>query len=191
MSPLQLVGLARRLELLARVLADRLEHPVARADLRVALAQRGSCRGATAGCRGRRRRSPRRPRSVQPPAKTARRAKRRCSSSVRRSYDHSIVARRVCWRGSASRSPLSRSSRWESLSSSCSGLKSAVRAAASSSASGSSSRRRQSSRTASLGAKAGSTARARVEEERLAVRLGERRHGVRLLAARRAGAPGS
>ena len=38
-------------------------------------------------------------------------AKSRCSSAASSSYDHSIVARSVCWRGSASRPPLSRSSR--------------------------------------------------------------------------------
>ena len=44
--------------------------------------------------------------SVQPPAKTARRANSRCSSGVSRSCDHSIVERSVRWRGSASRPPL-------------------------------------------------------------------------------------
>ena len=38
--------------------------------------------------------------SVQPPAKTERRAKRRCSAGESSSYDHAIVARSVCWRGS-------------------------------------------------------------------------------------------
>ena len=58
---------------------------------------------------------------------------------------HSIVARRVCWRASASRPPLSRSRRWPSRSRICAGVRTRVRAAASSSASGRSSRRRQSS----------------------------------------------
>ena len=49
----------------------------------------------------------------------ARRAASRRRSS--RSYDHSIVARSVCWRGSASRPPLSRSSRCASRSRICAG----------------------------------------------------------------------
>ena len=44
--------------------------------------------------------------SVQPPANTLRRAKSVCSSGPRSSYDHSIVARSVRWRTSASRPPL-------------------------------------------------------------------------------------
>ena len=75
-----------------------------------------------------------------------------------------MVARRVCWRGSASRSPWSRSSRCDSRSSSCSAEKTAVRAAASSIASGSSSRRAQSSSTDGVVVKVGSTARARARK---------------------------
>ena len=94
-----------------------------------------------------------------------------------------MVARSVCWRGSASRSPLSRSRRCESRSSSCSAEKTAVRAAASSIASGSSSSRAQSS---SHGRRRGEgridCARAS-EEERRSVVLGERRHRPGLLAA--------
>ena len=48
---------------------------------------------------------------VHPPAKTERPRKRLCSASSSRSCDHSIVARSVCWRGSASRPAVSRSSR--------------------------------------------------------------------------------
>ena len=48
---------------------------------------------------------------VHPPAKTERDRNRRRSSGSRRWYDHSMVVRRVCWRGSALRPPLSRSSR--------------------------------------------------------------------------------
>ncbi len=39
------------------------------------------------------------------PGKTASRAKTRCSSAASRSYDHATVARKVCWRASASRPP--------------------------------------------------------------------------------------
>ena len=70
----------------------------------------GSCRRATAGSRSASATSSAASR-VQPPRNTARRAKRRCSSASSRSWVHSIVARSVCWRGSASRPPLSRSSR--------------------------------------------------------------------------------
>ena len=59
--------------------------------------------------------------SVQPPAKTASRAKRCCSSGLSSSYDHSIVARSVRWRASASRPPLRRSSPSERWSRICAG----------------------------------------------------------------------
>ena len=133
----------RLLEPLGRELADRLEHP----EALVACGARGSCRRATGARRGRRRRPPRPPRACSRRAKTASRANSRCSSSSSRSYDHSIVARSVCWRGSASRPPLSRSSRSDSRSRICAGESTLVRAAASSSASGRLSSARQSSAT--------------------------------------------
>jgi hypothetical protein len=49
--------------------------------------------------------------SVQPPTKTESAASARCSSASRRSYEHSMVARSVRCRGSASRTPFSMSSR--------------------------------------------------------------------------------
>ena len=48
---------------------------------------------------------------MQPPPNTDRRANSSRSARSSRSWRHSIVARSVCWRGSASRPPLSRSSR--------------------------------------------------------------------------------
>ena len=92
--------------------------------------------------------------------------------SVSSSCDHSIVARRVCWRGSASRPPLSRSSRWPSRSRICAGVRTRVRAAASSTASGMSSSRRQSSAIVSSG-----SSRERVAEELDRLRLGQRGTG--------------
>ena len=89
-----------------RVLADRLEHPEALAGVadQALVDQRlqhvevglGDLLGRLEGAAA---------------VKTARRAKRRCSSASSRSWLHAIVARSVCWRGSASRPPLSRSSR--------------------------------------------------------------------------------
>ena len=70
--------------------------------------------------------------------------------SSSRSYDHAIVARSVECRSSASRVPLSASSRSPSRSRSASGASSFVRAAASSIASGSRSSRSQSSATAAV-----------------------------------------
>ena len=157
----ELLGLARLFEPLGRVLADRLEHPVAGADLRVALAQEalveerlqgvgvgaGDLLGGLVACsRRRRRRGGRR---------AAARPLRGGRTTTRSSRAGSAGGDRRRARPSAGRAAA------RACSSSCSGLKRAVRAAASSSASGSSSRRRQSSRTASLGAKPGSTARAR------------------------------
>ena len=69
----------------------------------------GSCRRATAGRRGSRPTTSSAASRVQPPRKTASRAKRSFSSSVSRSYDHSIVARSVRWRSGASRAPPVRS----------------------------------------------------------------------------------
>ena len=161
-------------ESLEREFADRLQHPEAVARV----AQRGSCRRATGGRRGRRRRR------LRPRRGCSRRRRRRggrraaCSSSVSRSCDHSIVARRVCWRGSASRPPLSRSSRWPSRSRICAGVRTRVRAAASSTASGRSSSRRQSSAIVSSG-----SSRDALAEELDRLRLGERRHRVLDLAA--------
>ena len=100
--------------------------------------------------------------SVQPPRKTERAVSSRCSSGVSSSYDHSIVARSVRCRASASRPPLRRSRRPPSRSSSCSVVRTDVRAAASSIASGRSSRRAQSSSTCSSGRKRGELASARV-----------------------------
>ena len=63
-----------------------------------------SCPGATGACPGRRLRSARQPRSSH--RRRRRRGARRAPAPVlRRSYDHSIVARSVRCRGSASRSP--------------------------------------------------------------------------------------
>ena len=105
----------------------------------------GSCRGATGACPGPRRRPPRPPRASS--------HRRRCPGGRRgsvlrrgsRPCDHSIVARNVCWRGSGSRPPLSKSSRCAIRSMICSGVSTLVRAAANSTASGMSSRRRHSS----------------------------------------------
>ena len=120
--------------------------------------------------------------SVQPPTKTASRAKSRCSSSSSSSWLHSIVARSVCWRGSTPRPALSRSSRCESRSTSCSGERTRTRAAASSSASGRFSSRAHSSGTASLATKLGlRCTRPRHEELRPVLRL-ERRDRIGLLA---------
>jgi hypothetical protein len=95
---------------------------------------------------------------VHPPVKTARARNRRCSRIARRSYDHSMVARSVCWRASASRSPCRRSSRWDRRSRSSSGLKSPVRPAASSIANGRSSSRVHRSAVAAVATNDGSTA---------------------------------
>ena len=144
------LGLASRpalREALARVLADRLQHP----EALVRVAERGSCRRATGACRCLRRRPPLRPRACS--RRGTRRGARTGAAprSSSRSWLHSIVARSVCWRGSASRPPLSRSSRCERRSRIWAGERTLVRAAASSSASGRSSRRRQSSAIVSSG----------------------------------------
>ncbi len=139
---------------------------------------RGSSRRATGACRGRRRRPPR------PTRACSRRRRRRAGRTAvalpatSRSCDHSIVARSVFCRSSASRPPLKRSSRSPSRSRICSGVSAFVRAAASSSASGMLSRRRQSSSTAALG-----STPAREAEELDRVRIGERQHLVLDLAA--------
>ena len=98
----------------------------------------------------------------------------------RRPWLHSIVARRVRWRGSRRAPPVSRRAAGSSRSRSCAG-ESAVRAAASSSASGSSSRRRQISCTARPARSPGSTARARAKRAPTPS-SGERRDRVLLLA---------
>ena len=95
-----------------------------------------SCRRAIAGCRVRHRRPPRRPPACSRRRRSIERAKRRCSFGESRSRDHSIVARRVWWRASASRPPRSRSRRRERRSRICPGDSTAVRAAASSTARG-------------------------------------------------------
>ncbi len=66
----------------------------------------GSSRRATGSCRGRRRRPPRRPRACSRPRRRRAARRARCSSGESRSCDHSIVARSVCCRSSASRPPL-------------------------------------------------------------------------------------
>ncbi len=114
---------------------------------------------------------------VHPPANTDRPRKRLCSASSSRSWDHSIVARSVCWRGSASRPAVSRSRRSDSRSRSCCGEKMTVRAAASSRASGRLSSREQSSATD------GRLAHAYVERRERESRRG--RHRPRLPAAAR------
>ena len=168
-----LIALARLLEPLRRVLADRLEHPVApvgEAD-EALLDERLERVEVGVG------RPPRRPRACS--RRRRRRGARRAAAPRSRAArsDHSIVARSVCWRGSASRPPLSRSSRCESRSRICSGVRALVRAAASSTASGRLSRRRQSSAivVARLELRA-------LAEERDCLALGERRHRVLDLA---------
>ena len=75
--------------------------------------------------------------SVPPPEKTARRAKRARSSSLRSSQLHSIVARSVRWRSGASAAPVvSSDNRRSSRARICSTDRILVRAAASSIASG-------------------------------------------------------
>ena len=121
---------------------------------------------------------------VQPPAKTDSRAEERLLlGSSSRSYDHSIVARSVCWRGSASRPALSRSRRCDRRSRSCSGENTTVRAAASSSASGRLSSRAQSSRDGVRAARPPSASALRAREEELdTVARAERRHRIHVLA---------
>ena len=122
----------------------------------------GSCPRATRARRGRRRKRPRRRRASSRRERPREPSSSRCSSGVSSSYDHSIVARSVRCRASASRPPLRRSRRPPSRSSSCSVVRTDVRAAASSIASGRSSRRAQSSSTCSSGRKRGELASARV-----------------------------
>ena len=103
---------------------------------------------------------------VAPPANTAKRAKHAFSSSLRRAWLQSIVARSVCWRAGASRGAVPRAPRASSRRSAISaGDSRPQRAAASSIASGRPSTRRQISATAaavpSLSSKPGSWARAR------------------------------
>ena len=143
--------LARGLESLASVLADRLQHPepVALAvrlherlvDERLELVEHvPPCSAQTAS----------RSATVHPPTKTAMRRNTLRSDSVRSEWLQSIVARSVCWRSGVSRGPdVSTSRAWSSRSSSASGARSRSRAAASSSASGRPSRRRQIAATAS------------------------------------------
>ena len=163
-------------------LADRLEHPVAWAALARRGGGAGSCRAVTGACPGRRRTPPRQPRTYS--RRRRRRAPGRALLSVSssRSYDHSIVARSVCWRGSASRPALSRSSRWDRRSRSCSGEKTTVRAAASSSASGRLSSRAQSSATAGELSHPGVERPRPGQEELDAVVVRQRGHRVHVLA---------
>ena len=114
-------------EPLACVLADRLQHPVPLAgepqeallDERLQRVEIGVATASAAS-------------SVPPPLNTERRPKSRCSTGVSSLKLHSIVARSVCWRGSASRPPLRRSRRSESRSRTCAGERALQRAAASS-----------------------------------------------------------
>ena len=141
-------------------LADRLQHPVARlavllAPAKQALVQQGLERVRVGIAHALRR-------LVVAAAREDReRTKEPLLLGSSRSYDHSIVARSVCCRGSASRPAFSRSRRSDSRSTSCSGEKTTVRAAASSSASGRLSSRRQSSVTASDSSAGESSDRAR------------------------------
>ena len=98
---------------------------------------------------------------MQPPANTASRRNRACSGPESRSWLHSMVARSVRCRGSASRGPVSRSSREPIRSSSCAGEKTRSRAAASSSASGNRSSRAHSLSTTGDGSTSTSAAAAR------------------------------
>ena len=126
----------------------------------------GSCRPASRSRRGRRRRSASAASSVQPPAKTARRAKRSCSAGVSRSWLQAIVARSVRCRSGADREPpASSGSRCSSRSSSTGSESAFTRAAASSIASGRQSRRRQISATSPFAAKSELTASGPLHEE--------------------------
>ena len=173
--------LARDLEPLGGELADRLQHPVARIECRLALAQQALVEerlervGVSAGdlLRGLVRAA------ADEDGEPREEQLLLLGEQVVAPLDRRLS---VCCRGSASRSPFERSRRCERRSSSCSAEKTAVRAAASSSASGSSSRRVQSTSTAGEGVKAGSTARARVTKSS-PVRLAKRRHPPGLLAA--------
>ena len=84
------------------------------------------------------------PAKVQPPAKTASRAKSACSPASSRSWLQAIVARSVCCRSGRSRAPpVSSGRRFSSRASSAAGASRRTRAAASSMASGSPSSRWQ------------------------------------------------
>ena len=167
-SERDLTRLAGSLESLARVLADRLQHPEPVAlglhlherlvDERLELVEdalSGSAQTASTSA------------NVHPPAKTAMRRNRRCSGSVSSEWLQSIVARSVCCRSGMSRAPdVSTSRAWSRRSSSASGDRSRSRAAASSSASGRPSSRGRSLRPlrrspASARTSLGSTSRAR------------------------------
>ena len=159
------LDLARLVELLERVLADRLEHPVARRR-RPAAATVGQRGEAVERVRVAARPRPRTPRS-RPRWKTAsRRASARSSSSSRPQLQ-STTARSVRWRGSAARlPPVSRRKRSSRRAASCSSGIVRSRAAASSIASGSPSRRRQiSSTTASSSVEAGRGGAGAVDEQ--------------------------
>ena len=143
----ELVCLAARRQPLAGVLPDRLEHPVALLVKRSEALLDERLQGVDIGVA----RPPRRPRAC---SRLRRRRGGRRAPALRvrgARSDHSIVALRVCWRGSASRPPFRRSRRPERRSRIWAGESAVVRAAASSTASGSESRRAHSSAISSVG----------------------------------------
>ena len=85
--------------------APRRARGSSRASSSAALAPRcgeaSSCPGATGSCPGLRRRRPLPPRTCIRRQRRRARERALCSAGSSRSYDHSIVARSVCWRGSA------------------------------------------------------------------------------------------
>ena len=141
-------------------------------------------------CRGRRRRPPRPPRACS--RRRRPRAARRVAAppASRRSYDQSIVARSVRWRGSASRPPAAGRAAAQPLEELLAARAALVRAAASSSASGRLSSRAQSSLDCSSARSPAERARPR-EEELDAHRLARAAARVHVLAVQRAAARGS
>ena len=149
-------GLAGIDELLASVLPDRLEHPVARRRAAIHDHERPVDEprepvdqvDAGPSARDRRPRSGPRSGPSSRPVNTDSRRSRRRSSSVRRSQLQSMSACSVCWRGTAvRRPPASSRNRSPSRLAMSSGDIAETRAAASSIASGMPSRRRQISAT--------------------------------------------
>ena len=142
-------------ELLARVLPDRLEHPVAPRGSRSTITSerstrrvRPSTRSSVSSPSGSSPTIRAATRTVQPPVNTDSRRSRRRSSLVRRSQLQSMSACSVCWRGTAvRRPPARRRNRSPRRSAMSSGDIAETRAAASSIASGIPSRRRQISTT--------------------------------------------
>ena len=111
--------LARRCEPLGAVVADRAQHrePRHRPPLTTA---GSSCRAGPGASPGRRRRPARRSRRSTRWRRPTAGRRGAAPSSSSSSWLHSIVARSVCWRGSAPRPPWSRSSRSQTRSSSSS-----------------------------------------------------------------------